>query len=335
MSLALIAEPPGIAPMRLLLRQEQSARVGSSPWVEFCVPDVELPDEAFTLRYAVAVEVVASEGCALLGRKGQRFERLCLELGDEAGVRFDVGQTRFRLHWVVPPRGDQRGWRSEIEQAQSDLAAESLLQQRRQQWKRTLERLKICDVCSAMLPEAETEVELIAKLQSRGVLDEARLLTLYWLPVVAGVRRVLAVWPGWKESYPEASHAIEAWLEEPGEESRATCARWGMDDRLTGPLKYVSQAIGFSGGSLAPEGQPVVPPPLELPAICLRVAMQLIAVATAELDLDAWLSETLANHSLKVVEDDSALTPSRDLGGEEPDGNAGKEMADATSCTID
>ena len=79
----------------------------------------------------------------------------------------------------------------------------------------------------------------------------------------------------------KAVAAAEAWVYGPDEEHRKAADRAAEAAGLRSPAGLVAQAVGWSGGSLAPEGLDEVPPPEHLTG---RMVAAAVIVAANKLD---------------------------------------------------
>lgn len=87
----------------------------------------------------------------------------------------------------------------------------------------------------------------------------------------------------------EALLAAEAWVRDPGEETQraALALGWSLDARRA--TTWLALAAGQSGGSIAAEGAPRVPPPPQATAIFVKAAVILAVARTPVETQRVWL----------------------------------------------
>jgi hypothetical protein len=147
---------------------------------------------------------------------------------------------------------------------------------------------KICETIDLAEPARELLDDVIEVLPFIDKLTEQELLLDALRVLAAWLSKRKAVW--WGAACVEAACGdrlqtqvallaqVRAWVEEPSEEDRRQIldAAETVDSKL--PACWLARAAGWSGGSLAPAGLPVVPPAEHLTAQALIGALLLAAV---------------------------------------------------------
>ena len=147
-----------------------------------------------------------------------------------------------------------------------------------------LPRLELEPPATALLAGAQTAAEALARLQADGLFNEAARLCAHALP------KREAVW--WAcmcaAAVPDAALpgvdtvarlAAEAWVRKPTEESLRRAA-WAAAEKteFRSPEAWAATGAFWSGGSLAPEGLPAVPPGDHLTGLAISGAIVLASV---------------------------------------------------------
>jgi hypothetical protein len=135
-----------------------------------------------------------------------------------------------------------------------------------------------------VLAGAETAAEGIARLEAEELRNDAARLAAHALP------KREAVWwacmcaravplPTLTEADATAIAAAEAWVRKPGEEAlRRAAMEAAQKTGFRTPEAWAAVGAFWSGGSMAPEGQPAVPPPDHLTGVAVSGAVVLAAV---------------------------------------------------------
>lgn len=96
------------------------------------------------------------------------------------------------------------------------------------------------------------------------------------------------LWLGCRErTDPKVDSCVETivrWVLEPDESARRRCEKIMNEMTFRQPLGLLAQAAFASGGSLAPDDLPPVPPPTTLTASCVSAALQVEAAARPDPD---------------------------------------------------
>lgn len=289
MSVVLTAMPDRGTAKSLTLRPQQSARVGRSQWLEFCVEDPRLAEEHFEVRYGEPPEIVSLTSGPGLRLGGRPAARLTLSLAQPEPLRFHAGGTEFRVQWTAAPR------RSGEHRATGPDEAQERVRQCRSALRQGAAQLGLPASAAAPIELSESPQDYCCRLAEAGQQREALLVLLYWLPIEAAIAAVYRAMSDAGALGDTAAQACGAWLTTRGDSQRLDCvAILEGPHAPEGASKYLLEAIRYTGGSLAPEGQPEIPPPNTLPALALRVAIRLLGVEAPEFNTATWFEETLA-----------------------------------------
>lgn len=139
------------------------------------------------------------------------------------------------------------------------------------------------------LPADEPPLDFVRKLLAPDRRYESVVYLAYLLP------RREAVWWGCQcaratgAPADEALLAAEAWVRDPSEGTQraALALGWSRDSRVV--TTWLALAAGQSGGSLAPETAPRIPPPPQATAIFVKAAVILAVARTPPDRQRAWL----------------------------------------------
>ncbi|MCF6345432.1 MAG: hypothetical protein L3J00_03060 [Thiomicrorhabdus sp.] len=77
--------------------------------------------------------------------------------------------------------------------------------------------------------------------------------------------------------YQQGALATENWVKNPTEENRRDAENWAEAGKYNTVTSWTAAAVFWSGGSIAPEGQPVMEPPLHLYAHAISGAIVMSA----------------------------------------------------------
>jgi hypothetical protein len=147
-----------------------------------------------------------------------------------------------------------------------------------------LPRLELEPPIQAALAGAQTAAEGVARLEAAGLYNEAARLSAHALP------KREAVWwacmcaasvpdPALPPADAQARLAAEAWVRKPGDDALRRAA-WeaAQMTAFRSPEAWAAVGAFWSGGSMSPEGQPVVPPAEHLTGVAVSGAVVLAAV---------------------------------------------------------
>ena len=145
-------------------------------------------------------------------------------------------------------------------------------------------RLEVGPAAAAAVAGAQTAAEGIDRLEAAGFGIEAVRLAAHALP------KREAVWwacmcaeavpsPQASDCDTAARNAAEAWVRKPGEDSLRRAA-WDAAQKTDFKTPEAWAAVGafWSGGSMSPEGQPVVPPGEHLTGLAISGAVTLASL---------------------------------------------------------
>lgn len=147
-----------------------------------------------------------------------------------------------------------------------------------------LPRLELDPPAASAIAGAQTAAEGIAKLEAAGLRNEAARLAAHALP------KREAVWwgcmcaraipdPGLPSADAEALLAAEAWVRRPGDDAlRRAAMEAAQRTGFRTPEAWAAVGAFWSGGSMAPLGQPAVPPPEHLTGVAVSGGVVLAAV---------------------------------------------------------
>lgn len=153
-----------------------------------------------------------------------------------------------------------------------------------------LPRLELDAAGLACVADAEGVAEAAARLRAAGHLEDEARLFAYALP------RREAVWwacmcaravpdPGLPAADALALEAAERWVRRPDDGNRRAAVAAAEATAHRTAEAWAAQAAGWSGGSLAPEGQPVVPPADHLCGTAVIGSVRLAALRNDRVDL--------------------------------------------------
>jgi hypothetical protein len=147
-----------------------------------------------------------------------------------------------------------------------------------------LPRLELEPQVLAVVQGAATAAEGVARLQTAGLASDAIRLVAHALP------KREAVWwacmcadavpgPALPGADAAARLAAEAWVRKPGEEAaRRQAWEAAQATQFASPEAWAAVGAFWSGGSMAPAGQPVVPPAEHLTGVAISGAVVMAAV---------------------------------------------------------
>lgn len=163
-----------------------------------------------------------------------------------------------------------------------------------------LPRLEFEPPAAELLQGAATAEEAAARLEAAGQLMPACRLVAHALP------KREAVWwacmcaravPDEKATPLDAAalEAAEAWVRRPDEKARRACMAAAEKSNYRSTESWAAVGAFWSGGSMAPEGQPVVPPGEHLTGTAIGGAVILAGVRRTPQHLDDRLRRFLAS----------------------------------------
>lgn len=162
-----------------------------------------------------------------------------------------------------------------------------------------LPRLELDAEGAALLDGAADAAEGVARLAAARRMPEAVRLVAHALP------KREAVWwacmcarsvpdPGLAPPDLSALEAAERWVRRPDEANRRAAEAAAQKTRFRSPEAWAAMGAFWSGGSMAPEGQPVVPPAEHLTGVAVSGSVVLSAVRLRPERQDARFDRFLA-----------------------------------------
>jgi hypothetical protein len=148
-------------------------------------------------------------------------------------------------------------------------------------------RFALSPEAGALLAPGDGAAAFVAKLRQAGLLADAVNFLAHGLPkreatwlVCLAARASLPAEPDPIEI--GALEAAERWVFKPGEETRvAAAAEAKAPNRETTPPQLAASAAAWSGGSMAPPGEPTVPPGETLTAVAVYTGVITAAFRSA------------------------------------------------------
>jgi len=145
-----------------------------------------------------------------------------------------------------------------------------------------LERADLAPEAAALAGGASDSAAALPRLIEAGMLADAARFLAHALPKREAVwwacmcARATAPEPPPPDA--EALAAAEAWVRKPDEEHRRAAMAKAEGAGFRSPEAWAAVAAFWSGGSMAPAGQPVVPPAEHLTGVAVAGAVSLAAV---------------------------------------------------------
>jgi len=143
--------------------------------------------------------------------------------------------------------------------------------------------IALSDGAVALLPDAKNTLAVLERLCEQGLFNDAFLTLARTLP-----KQYAIVWASQcveeslsDECKPEdrqCADLAKRWLRGPDEKIRRAAMDAASARDYDGPCAWLAAAVGFSGGSLAPENQAEVEPPQHLTAVAISACLTGIAV---------------------------------------------------------
>jgi predicted component of type VI protein secretion system len=250
-------------PQRLQLRAHQVAKVGRSEWADFSFSsDMSMADVQFEIRSTAdscVVRSLSAESPTLVN--GEEIESIAIHDGDQ----IEAGQTKFlvriegdRTATIVPEAAAPEVIQSPtmppapiVKTAELSLVA-------------TCAYLEFADDVGGMAATAKTSDDLIATLAQQEKFQDALRLRAHLLTKRQAVwwgclcvRELDAPLPA---AQLAALRAAANWTAEPDEEHRRNAEQSAEAAKFSGIGAMLALSAFWSDGSMAPEGNPDVPP---------------------------------------------------------------------------
>jgi len=269
MPLVLTAHTADATTRRLLLRLGQEAKVGSSRWVELSLPeDDRLAEEHFVVRCQAESTIEVLNPQQTLVADGNTLDRLALSSWGETSIEFVAGCTTFLASWtpeLAPHVASVESHDDQPDETESPTDQSTWIA-------KTVDKMSLSDQATDLRVQPDTIADYLDRLVAAELSDDAIRLIASILPTQQAVGWAMELCkPGEDSSDPLFSSIIQ-WKESGSEKNRVL-----VRDRLavsepSDCLGWLAKAVIFSGGSLAPDDQDVIPPPAHLTAIAIVTA---------------------------------------------------------------
>ncbi len=271
------------------MRPGESARVGCSPWVECYVPDHEsLSEEHFQIDYlgSISIRPIGHAKIEVFS-PGQNPRYQCNGTTVTAGgcvfvLRTQVGQPAPELHSSISSTTLERGLDLPVWQNKESV----------------LEMAMLSEQASQCASAADHPAAAIHSLENSKLREDAvRLLASVLTPLdrirwcVDGL--------GFAQIPSEFSvrQLLQSWIDAPNETNRTLVEQQIAAANAESPWTWCMKAIAWLGGSLAPKGFAIVPPPSRLSVSAVITAMQL---ASSRTDPDAFRAHVVQQGSALI-----------------------------------
>jgi hypothetical protein len=147
--------------------------------------------------------------------------------------------------------------------------------------------IALSDRAVALLPDAENTLAFLDNLCEQGLFNDAFLTLARTLP-----KQYAIVWASKcveesldDDCQPEdrqCADVAKRWLQGPDEKIRREAMDAASARDYAGPCAWLAAAVGFSGGSLAPENQAEVEPPQHLTAVAISACLTGLAITNPQ-----------------------------------------------------
>jgi hypothetical protein len=137
------------------------------------------------------------------------------------------------------------------------------------------------------MPESRNTLAYLHKLCDEALFHDAFLTLARVLPrqyAIIWASRCVAEHCDDKPDAPDQRclDLVKQWLASPDEKLRRGTMEAADACDYEGPFAWLAAAVAFSSGSMAPENQAEIPPPVHLTAVCISACLISIAVIDAE-----------------------------------------------------
>jgi predicted component of type VI protein secretion system len=285
-------------PQRIQIRANQVARIGRSEWADFSFSgDSAMSDLQFEIRSTAEICTILSlshQPPTLVN--GQEIQSATIHDGDQ----IDAGETRFLVHLEgerTTPRSRatsaaESATATQLPVGASAATAVSLIA--------TCAYLEFGDDITVLATNSKTPDDLIDELAAQGKVQDALRLRAHLLS------KRQAVWWGClcvrdeldaplPASQLAAIDAAEAWVSQPDEERRRASEKRAETAKFSGIGATLALSAFWSEGSIAPEGNPDVPPDERLTSQGVAAALISAAyhgdTAKATVRIDSFLAK--------------------------------------------
>ncbi len=147
--------------------------------------------------------------------------------------------------------------------------------------------IDLSDEALAKLPHSENTLAFLDELCEEELFNDAFLTLARTLPkqyaIIWALKCVEAsLGDKLDEKEQRCVDLVKQWLSAPDDKLRREAMEAADDCDYGGSCAWLAAAVGFSGGSLAPENQAEVPPPPHLTAVAVAAGLVGLAVLDAE-----------------------------------------------------
>lgn len=257
---------------RILLRSGQIARFGRSDWADFAFnEDHAMADVQFEIRcdeQHCELVAVAKDVPTLVNNAAAA--RASLKSGDIVSA----GRTQLLLQIEGATQAFSPGAES-IQSAQPKMPADHT-------YKLSVHYELTAPAQALAKSFTDDSSKFEEALMSAGHLQDAVRWRAYYVPKPASVQWALACLNSeptllpLEEPHATAQQIATDWSAEPSEEKRLVAAAHLDQHSASGLGGMLAAAVAWSGGSLAPPGQPIVPPDERMTGQCVTTAMTMI-----------------------------------------------------------
>ncbi len=295
------------ADRRMLLRAGQEARVGRSEWVEMSFPeDASLAQEHFVVRCGndALVEVLDQQHSLVVD--GNPVNQLSISGQRDDSMQFVAGCTHFAVVWsaeIAPAEiSSDRCCRADAADVSLDHS-EAIAD--------VVKKMALSKDAAALAVSPDQRVQFLERLVDAKLDDDALRFIAGILPVAEAVRwAATSPCADQDESEPLTSD-IWRWIESGQQTDRRQVHRSLAAAAPSKRLQWLAEAVVYSGGSLAPDGQPVITPPPHLSAIAVLTSIRWALAGQQDRSsaIQRWIDagrQSLANMETPTEETDDA-----------------------------
>ncbi len=256
--------------IRWILRAGERARIGKSPWIEFCIADDEdLAEEHFAATYTDQLSLVA------IGEAQIRVAGQCVKNASiDSQTLVEVGQSTILFEPAFLYREETASVSPTTELC---LPAPSFWHNKRE----IAELVALSKEGSAVVDQATSPWEAIEVLASHLLWEDAVRVLAGCLPTVTLIR--------WGTNALIEHHLplndvpmqqVLAWLNEPSDARRIAISADINWSENASPWTWILASISWTGGSLGSSSDTTVTPPQRMIVSAIIAALQLASCQT-------------------------------------------------------